>query len=82
MALLKQRAIDAGIGSADWSQAQVEWIQDIITNKSKAFLQWLIDNNHIEIIKTETKSWPTINDYIKYIATTEDPMKTLVGMIK
>lgn len=59
-----------------------DWIEDIINNKAKPFLQWLIDNWHIEEIKSEKKSWPDINDYIKYIAETEDPIKTLVSMLK
>lgn len=57
-------------------------LTDIIENKAKPFLQWLIDNWHIEEIKSEKKSWPDMNDYIKYIADTEDPIKTLVGMLK
>lgn len=61
----------------------LKWrIDDLINNKAKPFLQWLIDNWHIEEIKSEKKSWPDINDYIKYIAETEDPMKTLIGMLK
>lgn len=61
---------------------QIEWLKEVFVDKAKSFLQRLIDNWHIEEIKTETKSWPTVNDYIKYIATTEDPVKTLSDMIK
>jgi hypothetical protein len=49
---------------------------------AKSFLDWLIKNWHIEEIKSEKKSWPDLNDYIKYIAETEDPVKTLVDMLK
>lgn len=49
---------------------------------AKSFLNWLIENWHIEEIKSEKKSWADINDYIKYIADTEDPVKTLVDMLK
>lgn len=48
----------------------------------KEFLQRMIDNWYIEEIKSEKKSWPDLNDYIKYIAETEDPIKTLSDMIK
>ena len=57
-------------------------VDDLINNKAKPFLKWLIDNWHIEEIKSEKKSWPDMNDYIKYIADTEDPVKTLVNMLK
>ena len=49
---------------------------------AKSFLDWLIKNWHIEVIESEKKAWPDLNDYIKYIAETEDPVKTLVGMLK
>lgn len=49
---------------------------------AKSFLERLIKEWHIEEIKSEKKSWPDINDYIKYIADTEDPVKTLVNMLK
>lgn len=60
----------------------LDYYKNVIITKWKMFLQWLIDNWHIEEIKSEKKSWPDINDYIKYIAETEDPIKTLVGMLK
>ena len=53
-----------------------------LINIAKSFLEWLIKNWHIEEIKSEKKEWPDLNDYIKYIAETEDPVKTLVGMLK
>jgi hypothetical protein len=53
-----------------------------VIERWKQLLQWLIDNKHIEEIKSEKKSWPDLNDYIKYIAETEDPIKTLSDLIK
>lgn len=49
---------------------------------AKLFLERLIKEWHIEEIKSEKKSWPDLNDYIKYIAETEDPVKTLIDMLK
>lgn len=49
---------------------------------AKLFLEWLIKEWHIEEIESEKKNWPDINDYIKYIAETEDPVKTLIDMLK
>ena len=66
----------------EWVEAYSERLNVFINEKVKPFLQWLIDNWHIEEIKSEKKSWPDLNDYIKYIAETEDPVKTLVGMLK
>lgn len=63
-------------------EGQIEWLKEVFVDKAKSFLQWLIDNWHIEKIETETKTWPTLNDYIKYIATAEDPIETLSSMIK
>lgn len=69
-----------------YSEDDINWLrtrfEDMLNNKAKPFLQRLIDNNHIEEIKSEKKDWPGINDYIKYIAETEDPVKTLVNMLK
>ena len=42
----------------------------------------MINNWYIEEIKSEKKSWPDLNDYINYIANTEDPIKTLSDIIK
>lgn len=49
---------------------------------AKSFLDWLIENWHIEEIKSEKKEWADLNDYIKYIAGTEDPVKTLIDLLK
>lgn len=57
-------------------------VEDLINNKARPFLEWLIKNWYIEKIPSEKKSWPDLNDYIKYIAETEDPIKTLSDMIK
>ena len=57
-------------------------LEDLINNKAKPFLEWLIKNWHIEEIKSEKKSWPDLNDYIKYIAETDNPIQTLVDMLK
>lgn len=69
-----------------WSEEDVEWfkseINELIENKIKPFLEWLIKEWHIEKVPSEKKSWPDINDYIKYIATTEDPVDTLINMLK
>lgn len=69
-----------------WSEEDVEsfknMINDLIENKAKPFLEWLIKNWHIEEIESDKKSWPDINDYIKYIAETEDPVGTLINMLK
>ena len=66
----------------EWVSIISEQITDLIENKTKPFLERLIKNWHIEEIKSEKKSWPDLNDYIKYIAETDDPIKTLVGMLK
>lgn len=66
----------------EWVEAYSERLNVFINDKVKPFLQWLIDNWHIEEIKSEKKSWPDLNDYIKYIADTEDPVKTFIGMLK
>ena len=58
----------------NYCKDKIEWVEN--------FLQRLIDNWHIEEIESESKSWPTVNDYIKYIAATDDPIKTLSDMIK
>lgn len=55
---------------------------DTLIERAKSFLEWLIKNWHIEEIKSEKKSWPDLNDYIKYIAETEDPVKTLIDLLK
>lgn len=80
--LLKQRAIENKEEHPEVNKDQIERIKEIISVKAKSFLQRLIDNGHIEKISTEAKAWPTVNDYIKYIAITEDPMETLLKMIK
>lgn len=65
-----------------WDENNIGYIKDVVITKAKEFLDWLIENWHIEVIPSEKKSWPTVNDYIKYIATTEDPIKTLSSLIK
>lgn len=55
---------------------------NVLIERAKSFLEWLIKNWHIEEIKSEKKSWPDLNDYIKYIAETEDPVKTLIDLLK
>jgi hypothetical protein len=80
--LIKMWSKEAYWSDSEWSEDQILWLKDTMIDKAKEFLQWLIKNDHIEEIKSEKKSWPDINDYIKYIATTEDPMKTLSGLIK
>lgn len=61
---------------------KMKWNVERIIDMAKEFLQWLIKNWHIEEIKSEKKSWPDLNDYIKYIAETEDPVKTLIDLLK
>ena len=55
---------------------------NVLIERAKSFLEWLIKNWHIEEIKSEKKSWPDLNDYIKYISETEDPVKTLIDLLK
>lgn len=60
-----------------WEEWRVEIMKTELIDKAKTFLQWLIDNNHIEMV------WEgDINDYIRYIATTEDPIQTLIDLLK
>jgi len=73
----KSRKIEANIYEED-----ITFIKENVIERWKQLLQWLIDNKHIEEIKSEKKSWPDLNDYIKYIAETEDPIKTLSDLIK
>lgn len=80
--LIKQFSKEMYWDNTNWDEQQILWLKDVMIDKAKAFLQWLIDNKHIEEIESEEKNWPTLNDYIKYIATTEDPVKTLSDMIK
>lgn len=80
--LIKLRARETYKDDREWNEQQILRLKDVMIDKAKAFLQWLIDNKHIEEIKSEAKSWPDLNDYIKYLATTEDPMKTLSDLIK
>ena len=63
---------------AKFDENEISWIKNWVIETAKYFLQRLIDNNHIEQIE----SWTTINDYIKYIATTEDPIQTLSDLLK
>ena len=65
-----------------WDETYVNYIKDNVIVKAKEFLQWLIDNWHIEEIKSDKKTWADLNDYIKYIASSDDPIKTLSEMIK
>lgn len=65
-----------------FDEEAIETIKTRFIGRIEEFLQWLIDNKHIEEIKSEKKSWPDVNDYIKYIADTEDPIKTLTDMLK
>ena len=80
--LIKLRAKETYKDDSEWNDEQILWLKDVMIDKAKAFLQRLIDNKHIEEIKSEEKNWPTLNDYIKYIATADDPIKTLSDMIK
>lgn len=73
----KSSKIDANIYEED-----ISFIKENVIERWKQLLQWLIDNGHIEEIKSEKKSWPDVNDYIKYIAETDDPIKTLSNLIK
>lgn len=73
----KSKKIDANIYEED-----ITFIKENVIERWKQLLEWLIKNNYIEEIPSEKKSWPDVNDYIKYIADTEDPIKTLSDMIK
>lgn len=66
----------------DDEESFVDRVKEKLVNRAKDFFQRLIDNWHMEEIKSEKKSWPDVNDYIKYIATTDDPVKTLSNLIK
>jgi hypothetical protein len=66
----------------EWDEKRLNMAKEQIVERWKKFFKWCIDNWHIEKIESESKDWPDINDYIKYIATTEDPVKTLSDMIK
>lgn len=66
----------------EWDEKRLNMAKEQIVKRGKDFFQRLIDKWYIEKIESESKSWPTVNDYIKYIAETEDPVKTLSDMIK
>ena len=62
-----------GDSFGDWA---LDWARCWLP-KAREFLQRLIENDHIE------KIWEwDINDYIRYIATTEDPIQTLIDLLK
>lgn len=61
---------------------EMKWNVERIIDMAKEFLQWLIKNWHIKEIESDKKTGADINDYIKYIADTEDPVKTLIDMLK
>lgn len=80
--LLKIWAKDVWLSEDEYNETEITRVKEIVFDRAKQFLQWLIDNWHIEVIDSEKKAWPELNDYIKYIATTEDPIKTLSSLIK
>lgn len=63
-------------------EEDLDYFKNTIITKWKQFLEWLIKNWHIEEIKSEKKSGPDLNDYIKYIAETDDPVKTFTDLLK
>ena len=56
---------------------KIKWLSDNIKTLAEDSLLYLRDAGDIKAIE----SWTWINDYIRYIASTEDPIQTLSDLL-